>query len=190
MVAIVFAAPLIKQTRAIALDVHGQRLCALRARSKAAAPRCSAAWCGTTASVPIVTYMATRVVALFGTAAVLELIFSWGGVSQFGLTAILRGDFAVVQGYALLMSLFPSPSSPQRILSSRGSSRAPGFRKMPMAPRFGRRIGDPVKCVAAFAAVSPTTTIGFLIIAGFAVAAIAAPLLAAYDPMPPSPIRC
>ncbi len=54
---------------------------------------------------------------------------------------------------------------------------------MPMAPRFGRRIGDTVKSVAAFAAVSPTTTIGFLIIAGFAVAAIAAPLLAAYNPI-------
>jgi peptide/nickel transport system permease protein len=35
---------------------------------------------------------------------VLELIFSWGGVSQFGLTAILKADFAVVQGYVLLMS--------------------------------------------------------------------------------------
>jgi len=57
------------------------------------------------ASVPVITYAATELTALFGAASVLELIFSWGGVSQFGLTSILKGDFAVVQGYVLIMSL-------------------------------------------------------------------------------------
>jgi hypothetical protein len=51
------------------------------------------------------TAAATELTALFGAASVLELIFSWGGVSQFGLTAILKGDFAVVQGYVLVMSV-------------------------------------------------------------------------------------
>ena len=55
--------------------------------------------------MPVITYAATELAAWFGAASVLELIFSWGGVSQYGLTAILKGDFAVVQGYVLLMSL-------------------------------------------------------------------------------------
>jgi peptide/nickel transport system permease protein len=104
VVAIVFAAPLVKQTRAIALDVLGSDY--VRYAQAAGLPHAlvrQMVW--RNASVPVITYAATELTALFGAASVLELVFSWGGVSQFGLTAILKGDFAVVQGYVLVMSL-------------------------------------------------------------------------------------
>ena len=103
-VGIVYAAPLIKQTRAIALDVLGSDY--VRYGIASGMPEHMVrgmVW--RNASVPVITYAATELAALFGAASVLELIFSWGGVSQYGLTAILKGDFAVVQGYVLVMSL-------------------------------------------------------------------------------------
>jgi len=102
-IAIVFAAPLVKQSRAIALDVLASdwiryaRILGLPAREIR-----KIVW--RNAAAPLVTYGATELCALFGSASVLELIFSWGGVSQFGLMAILRGDFAVIQGYVITMS--------------------------------------------------------------------------------------
>ena len=102
VVAIVFAAPLVKQTRAIALDVMASDYVRYaRAMGLPAKMVRSMIWRNSV--VPVLTYGASELTAMFGAAAVLELIFSWGGVSQFGLTAILRGDFAVVQGYVLLM---------------------------------------------------------------------------------------
>ena len=38
-------------------------------------------------------------------AALIEYIFSRGGLGQWGLNAILLGDFAVVQGYVLTLGL-------------------------------------------------------------------------------------
>lgn len=104
VVAIVFAAPLIKQTRAIALDVmESDYVRYARASGLPQAMVQKVVW--RNASVPIITYASTELTALFGAASVLELIFAWGGVSQFGLMAILKGDFAVVQGYVLFMSV-------------------------------------------------------------------------------------
>lgn len=103
VVAIVFAAPMLKQTRAIALDVLASDYVRY-ARAAGLSARQIDRMVWRNSSVPILTYGATELTALFGAAAVLELIFSWGGVSQFGLTAILKGDFAVVQGFVLLMS--------------------------------------------------------------------------------------
>jgi peptide/nickel transport system permease protein len=40
-----------------------------------------------------------------GGAAITELIFSWGGLGQLGLDAITNADFAVVQGFILLMGV-------------------------------------------------------------------------------------
>jgi ABC-type dipeptide/oligopeptide/nickel transport system permease component len=33
-------------------------------------------------------------------------VFAWGGVGQYGLQAIIQGDFAAVQGYVLLLAVF------------------------------------------------------------------------------------
>ena len=40
-----------------------------------------------------------------GGSALIELIFSWGGLGQLGLDAITKADFAVVQGYILVMGI-------------------------------------------------------------------------------------
>lgn len=40
-----------------------------------------------------------------GGSALIELIFSWGGLGQLGLEAITKADFAVVQGYILVMGI-------------------------------------------------------------------------------------
>ena len=102
--AIVYAAPLLNQTRAVALDVLASDY-VRHARASGLPPRMMRAIVWRNSAVPIITYASTELVGLFGVAAVLELIFAWGGVSQFGLTAILKGDFAVVQGFVLMISL-------------------------------------------------------------------------------------
>ena len=103
-VAIVFAAPLIKQTRAIALDVLASDYVRY-ARAAGLPPAVVKRMVRRNAAVPVLTFGTTEFIALFGIASVLELIFSWGGISQFGLVAVLKGDFAVVQGYVLFMSV-------------------------------------------------------------------------------------
>ena len=40
--------------------------------------------------------------ALLGTVAVVEDVFAWGGVGQYGIDAMARADFAAVQGFLLL----------------------------------------------------------------------------------------
>jgi ABC-type dipeptide/oligopeptide/nickel transport system permease component len=102
-VTIVFAAPIIKQSRAIALDILGSEYVRY-ARASGLGERLVRRIVWRNARVPLLTYGATEMVGLFGTASVLELIFSWGGMSQFGLDAILHGDFAVVQGYVLFVT--------------------------------------------------------------------------------------
>lgn len=103
-VAVVYAAPLIKQTRAIALDVLASDYVRY-ARAAGLPPRDIRRMVWRNSAVPVITYGASELIALFGAAAVLELIFSWGGISQFGLNAMLRGDYAVIQGYVLVMSV-------------------------------------------------------------------------------------
>jgi ABC-type dipeptide/oligopeptide/nickel transport system permease component len=103
-VATVYAAPLIKQARAIALDVLASDH--LRYAEAVGLPdRMIRRIVRRNSAVPLITFMATELTAVFGTAAVLELIFSWGGMSQFALVATLQGDFAVVQGYVIAMAL-------------------------------------------------------------------------------------
>ena len=43
---------------------------------------------------------------LLGTTAVVEYVFAWGGVGQYGLDAIVKADFAAVQGFLLLCGVF------------------------------------------------------------------------------------
>lgn len=42
--------------------------------------------------------------ALLGTTAVVEYVFAWGGVGQYGLDAMVKADMAAVQGFVLLMA--------------------------------------------------------------------------------------
>jgi peptide/nickel transport system permease protein len=103
--AIVAAAPIIKQTRAIALEVLASetvryaRACGLPRRTvRKLVLRNSA--------VPILTFVGTELTGLVGTMSLIEFVFAWGGLGQYGLNAIVRGDFAAVQGYVLALALF------------------------------------------------------------------------------------
>lgn len=53
----------------------------------------------------IVTFVAIAYSLSLGGSALLELIFSWGGMGSFGINAITRADFAVVQAYVLSMGV-------------------------------------------------------------------------------------
>ena len=55
--------------------------------------------------VPVLTFLGTEIVGLLGTSSLIELIFSWGGIGQWGLQSILNGDFAAIQGYVLFAAL-------------------------------------------------------------------------------------
>lgn len=103
--ALVAMAPIIKQTRAIAIEVLASdyirfaRACGFpRAAIRRIALRNSLA--------PLLTFIGTEITSLLAAASLIEYIFSWGGLGQLGLNAILLGDFAVVQGYVLALALF------------------------------------------------------------------------------------
>ncbi|MBL8701214.1 MAG: ABC transporter permease, partial [Alphaproteobacteria bacterium] len=58
------------------------------------------------ALVPVIAFIGTEVTGLVGTASLIEYVFAWGGIGQYGLHAITSGDFAVVQGYVMVLALF------------------------------------------------------------------------------------
>lgn len=102
---LIVAGPTVKQTRAIVLEVlssdyvHYARACGL--------PRHEIHRIATRNSmVPVATFLAFELSYLFAASSLIELIFAWGGIGQYGLTAILQGDFAAVQGYVLFLAAF------------------------------------------------------------------------------------
>lgn len=104
IVAIVAGAPLVKQVRAVALDVLSSD-CVRFAHAQGLGRR--AVWLITLrhSLVPIITFLGSEFVGLLGLVSIIEYVFSWGGIGQFGITAIIAGDFAVVQGYVLLLAV-------------------------------------------------------------------------------------
>ena len=103
--AIVSAAPIIKQTRAIAIEVLASdtvryaHACGLPERTMRKLVLRNSA-------VPVLTFVGTEVTGLVGTMSLIEYVFAWGGLGQYGLNAIIRGDFTAVQGYVLALALF------------------------------------------------------------------------------------
>jgi peptide/nickel transport system permease protein len=57
-------------------------------------------------AVPLLTFAGTELTGLVGTSSLIELVFAWGGMGQYGLSAILEGDFTAVQGYVLFVACF------------------------------------------------------------------------------------
>lgn len=103
--AIVSAAPIIKHTRAIALEVLSSD--AIRyARASGLPPKVVRKMTLRNSSVPVLTFVGTEVTGLVGTMSLIEYVFAWGGLGQYGLNAIVRGDFTAVQGYVLALALF------------------------------------------------------------------------------------
>ena len=56
--------------------------------------------------IPIVTLVGLSVANLVAGSYVIEIIFSWPGMAQFGFEAILRRDYPVIMGVTLFSSLF------------------------------------------------------------------------------------
>jgi peptide/nickel transport system permease protein len=104
-VTIVAAAPMIKQARAIALDVLASDYMRY-ARASGLPPGEVRAIVRRNSVVPLVTFGGTELAGLVGTSSLIELVFAWGGMGQYGLTAILEGDFTAVQGYVLFVAAF------------------------------------------------------------------------------------
>ena len=104
-VAIICAAPIVKQVRAIVLDVLGSDHVRY-AYAQGLPGRRVSRIALRTAAVPIITFICGELTGLIGSSSLIEYVFSWSGVGQYGLEAIVRGDFSVVQGYVLLLALF------------------------------------------------------------------------------------
>ncbi len=101
---IVATAPIVKHTRAIAIEVMGSdyiryaRACGFpRGVIRGIAMRA--------ALVPVITFVGTEFTSLLAAASLIEFVFSWGGLGHWGLNAILLGDFAAVQGYVLTLAI-------------------------------------------------------------------------------------
>jgi len=104
-VAIIAAGPIVKQTRAVALEVMASDYIRY-ARAMGLTPHRQRLMVLRNAAVPIVTFVGSELVGLVGTTSLIEYVFAWGGLGQLGLNAIIRGDFAVVQAYVLVLGLF------------------------------------------------------------------------------------
>ena len=104
-VAIISAAPMIKQTRAIALEVLGTEFIRF-ARASGLAERVVRRIALRNSFTPVATFAGGELVGLLGTISLIEYVFAWGGLGQYGLTAVTRGDFAAVQAYVLTLAVF------------------------------------------------------------------------------------
>ncbi len=102
---IIVAAPIIKHTRAISLEVLASDYVRY-ARAQGLRPRTVRRVALRNAITPILTFIGTELTGLLAAVSLLELIFAWGGLGQWGLNAILLGDFAAVQGYVLVLAVF------------------------------------------------------------------------------------
>lgn len=104
-VAIISAAPIVKHTRAIALEVIGSDFVRFARASGLPSERVRRIVLKNS-STPVTTFIGTELTGLVGSVSLIEFVFAWGGVGQYGLNAIIRGDFAAVQGYVLFLALF------------------------------------------------------------------------------------
>jgi ABC-type dipeptide/oligopeptide/nickel transport system permease component len=101
---VVATAPIIKQTRAIAIEVMGSDY--IRFARACGFPRAVVRRIALRAAlVPVITFVGSEFTSLLAAASLIEFVFAWGGLGHWGLNAILLGDFAAVQGYVLTLAL-------------------------------------------------------------------------------------
>ena len=98
-------APLLKQVRAIAMDVMSSETMRV-AHAYGLRPWTMTRIVLRNGLAPILTFVGGELASLLATTALIEFIFAWGGLGQWGLNAIVAGDFAAVQGFVLVLSLF------------------------------------------------------------------------------------
>lgn len=101
---IIATAPIIKHTRAIAIEVMGSDY--IRYARACGFPRRVVRRIALRAAlVPVITFVGSEFTSLLAAASLIEFIFAWGGLGHWGLNAILLGDFAAVQGYVLTLAI-------------------------------------------------------------------------------------
>jgi peptide/nickel transport system permease protein len=101
---IVATAPIIKHTRAIAIEVMGSDY--IRYARACGFPRGVVRGIALRAAlVPVITFVGSEFTSLLAAASLIEFVFAWGGLGHWGLNAILLGDFAAVQGYVLTLAI-------------------------------------------------------------------------------------
>lgn len=103
--AIISAAPIIKHTRAIALEVISSDVVRY-ARASGLPGSVVRNIVLRNSGTPVLTFIGTELTGLVGTMSLIEYVFAWGGVGQYGLNAIVRGDFVAVQAYVMMLALF------------------------------------------------------------------------------------
>lgn len=103
-ISLLTGAEIAKQTRAVMIEtlagpaVRYARACGMSERG--------VVWLAFRNTLPsLIGYFGIVFSFALGGAAISELIFSWGGLGQLGLDAITNADFAVVQGFILLMGV-------------------------------------------------------------------------------------
>jgi peptide/nickel transport system permease protein len=55
--------------------------------------------------LPVVTIIAVQFAALLGGAVIVETLFSWPGIGRLAVNAVLRRDYPVVMGVALVFAI-------------------------------------------------------------------------------------
>jgi peptide/nickel transport system permease protein len=55
---------------------------------------------------PVLTIMGTLFVYLLGGAVLVEKVFSWGGIGQYAVQAVVNADYAAIQGFVLVTAAF------------------------------------------------------------------------------------
>lgn len=103
--AIIVGASVTKQTRAIVLGVLGSDYVRY-GQAQGLSPRHIHKMVLRNSLAPVITFIGTEMTFLVGTIALIEYVFAWGGVGQYGIAAIIAGDYAVVQAYVLLLAVF------------------------------------------------------------------------------------
>lgn len=98
-------AALTRTTRSAMLDTLNQDY--LRTARSKGAPEKVVIWKHAlrNAIIPIVTQIGNQAAALVGGALVTERVFSWPGVGNYLVTAILQGDFEVVTGFVVMIAI-------------------------------------------------------------------------------------
>ena len=179
-VAIVAAAPIIKQVRAVVLDIMGSDHLRF-AVAQGLRPNQVARMALRSAAVPIVTFVAGELTGLVGTTSLIEYVFSWSGVGQYGLQAIVRGDFSRCAGLRSAVGPVLRRGVPA------GGCRGAGDRTA--GPRMSGAAALDVPRFPAMARVrglvrrSPVAAVGLLILAIFAAVAVFHGALMPYDPL-------
>lgn len=98
-------AALTRTTRSAMLDILNQDY--LRTARSKGAPEKIVIWKHAlrNAVIPIMTQIGNQAAALVGGALVTERVFSWPGVGNYLVTAILQGDFEVVTGFVVMIAI-------------------------------------------------------------------------------------